>query len=158
MLLPLIKNVAQCYQKRNDSLNLLLHLLRLHSPDSPDLFIQEIQSPVVSDSSADDLKAFVKTFVVRNNIFDNSAESDLELLLVSIILFTQNFTILLFYRTSLPSPRAHFNVVLLELLLRYLCILIVFTFLCMLAGHFRQRMVAKIQASCCCSQFATSNK
>ena len=86
VLLPLIKNVAQCYQKRNDSLIFLLYLLRLHSPDSPDLFIQEIQSPVVSDSdsSTDDLKGFIKTFVVRNNIFDNNAESDFELLLVSI--------------------------------------------------------------------------
>ena len=133
MLLPLIKNVAQCYHKRNDSFIFLLHLLRLHSPDSPDLFIQEIQSPVVSDSdsSTDDLKTFVKTFVVRNNLFDNGAESDFELLLVSIILFIQNFTFLLYYRTALLPLRAHFNAVLLALLLRYLCILIVFTLLCL---------------------------
>ena len=124
LLLPLIKNVAQCYQNRNEALKLLLHLLQLHSPDSQELFTPEIQSPFSdSDSSVDGLTELVKTFVLNNKIFVD-AEPDFKFLLVSIQTFNKiTFLLYYFYRILLLSLRAHSNVALLVLLLRYFCII-----------------------------------
>ena len=79
LLLPLLKNAAQCYLKRNVFFDFLAHLFQL---DNPDLFaLVRVNDGSLSPEPLNDFQTFLKSYIEDNNI-SSSIHSQINVLLV----------------------------------------------------------------------------
>ena len=104
LLLPLIKNVAQCYSKRNVFFDFLAHLFQL---DSPDLFaLVRVNDGILSPEPLNEFQNFLKSYIENNHI-SSSIHSQINVLLVRDITVSwfQFYHLVLFSFSILP-PQA----------------------------------------------------